>query len=261
MGDLSLSISEVHSICTEMLCDITSMCEKEGISYYMIYGSLLGTIRHNGPIPWDPDVDIYVPENEIPTFVDAVKRNYMDRYWVDYRDSEPKKPFPRIGLKGYDTEVLHIDVFRMSGFPESLLKRKIAENLGRLLWILWKAKNINPRKYYRKKKMVIAAYVFKGLAFPVKSKTIISWIDSLCKRYELFSTDFAGRVMGRGAIYKAEYFKEYIMKPYAGFMVRVPKGYDNLLKDMYGDYMKFPPYEKRVDAMNKKYIIKGIEDS
>ena len=261
MEEMHLNIEELHGYCINMLNDITQMCEKEGIPYYVIYGTLLGTIRHKGPIPWDPDVDLYVPNNEINRFVRAVEANYGNRYWVDFRKKGlTKKPFPRVGIIGYETELLHLDVFRMSGLPNNPVSQILLTKIGRLLWVLWKAKTIDPKKYYVSKKKVLGTYFFRIIALPFSVNNIIRLIDKLCNKYEVFSTDFVGRVMGQGAIYKKIYFTEYETRQFSDFVVRTPKHPEKLLKRMYGDYMKVPPKEYQTKMMNRTFIIKELKN-
>ena len=45
----------------DMYKDIASLCDKHGLEYMMGGGTCLGTVRHNGYIPWDDDLDIMMP--------------------------------------------------------------------------------------------------------------------------------------------------------------------------------------------------------
>ena len=47
-----------------MLKDIDTFFEKQGITYCISGGTLLGKIRHNGFIPWDDDLDIVMPRKD-----------------------------------------------------------------------------------------------------------------------------------------------------------------------------------------------------
>lgn len=256
---MDLNLQQMQKYGTEMLKDITEMCEKRNISYCAIYGTLLGTVRHNGPIPWDCDVDIYVPENQLKTFLNAVKEEYCEKYWIDYRDETTiPRAFPRIGLKGYETEILHIDVFRMSGLPNGKLMQKVLTFCGRSLFVVWKAKTLDLKFYYPDLKRRIYATVIKTVTFPFSVNLILKKIDRLCSKYEVMSTDFVGRMMGRRAIYPTECFADTILHPYADFMIRIPKGYDKLLTQMYGDYMEYPPKEEQDKYFSMTYHVREL---
>ena len=259
MSDLYLSMEEMHNYCRDMLKSIVDVCENENIRYYAIYGTLLGAIRHNGFIPWDSDVDLYVPENEINKFIHAIETKLGEKYWVDYRqDGIIPKPFPRVGLKGYDTGTLHIDIFRMSGLPDKKFKNRMLTKLGRSLYVLWKAKVINPMTYYHDVKKRIGAYLAKIIAIPFSVEQIINLIDYLCSKYEVFSTRYVGRVMGKGAIYEKKHFENFDMHDFENFQVRIPQNAVVLLSKMYGNYLQYPPKEYQDIMINKTFVIKKL---
>ena len=45
----------------EILDYISDLCEKNGLRYWLCAGTLLGAYRHGGFIPWDDDLDIEMP--------------------------------------------------------------------------------------------------------------------------------------------------------------------------------------------------------
>ena len=55
-------LKKLHDIELEMLCDFLKVVKEQNISYTMSGGSVLGTIRHGGFIPWDDDIDINMPD-------------------------------------------------------------------------------------------------------------------------------------------------------------------------------------------------------
>ena len=51
-------LNELKAIELSVLKKVHQYCEENDIWYVLAYGTLLGTIRHNGFIPWDDDIDI-----------------------------------------------------------------------------------------------------------------------------------------------------------------------------------------------------------
>lgn len=59
----------VQEIATEILFDIVDVCEKNNIEYFMLYGTLIGAVRHQGMIPWDDDIDIGMTRENYEKFL------------------------------------------------------------------------------------------------------------------------------------------------------------------------------------------------
>lgn len=53
----------------QLLREIDAICKKHHLRYVMAGGSLIGVVRHEGFVPWDDDVDIYMPKNDWDAFV------------------------------------------------------------------------------------------------------------------------------------------------------------------------------------------------
>ena len=50
--------------CYQILFDIHTICERHNLKYWLVEGSLLGSVRHGGIIPWDNDIDIGMFESD-----------------------------------------------------------------------------------------------------------------------------------------------------------------------------------------------------
>ena len=59
-----LTLPEIKEIELEILETFHNFCKENNIRYFISHGTLLGTIRYKGFIPWDDDVDVLVPRED-----------------------------------------------------------------------------------------------------------------------------------------------------------------------------------------------------
>lgn len=261
MSTVSYTISELQEIGTTMLRHVAAICEEKGINYSLFFGSMLGAVRHHGPIPWDYDIDIIVHENDMERFIVAMENELPKEYWIDFRSKyDTPKCFARIGLKGFDTYSLHIDVYRMVGFPDSLEKSKRIVKLGRLFLELRLVKDVN-LDYYSGEKLK-KLKIYRKVLIPISTRMIVSRFDALCKKYPYESANKVGLNVCKGGIkyiYDKSIIDDTILVDYTDFKVRIPREYDRILRGFYGDYMKYPPKEKTDAAINRDYVLHKLE--
>lgn len=68
-----ITVHDVQMVLLEMLKDIDKICQKHDIPYFLVGGSCLGAVRHEGFIPWDDDADIGMLYEDYLRFLDVVK--------------------------------------------------------------------------------------------------------------------------------------------------------------------------------------------
>ena len=56
------------------------ICDKNNLHYYLMYGTLLGAVRHKGFIPWDDDIDVCMPPEDYQQFLRIFKND--DRFFL-----------------------------------------------------------------------------------------------------------------------------------------------------------------------------------
>ena len=62
--------------------DFMAICDIAGLKWYLAYGSAIGAVRHNGFIPWDDDIDVYMPREDYERFlsmkgkISEIRRGY-----------------------------------------------------------------------------------------------------------------------------------------------------------------------------------------
>lgn len=66
---------KLWAISLDLLIKFDEVCRKQNLQYYMIGGSLLGIIRHQGFIPWDDDIDVCMLREDYARFTEIQKSN------------------------------------------------------------------------------------------------------------------------------------------------------------------------------------------
>ena len=112
-----LTLDEIHE---ELLCqlrDIKAICDRHGIEYNLMCGTLLGAVRHKGFIPWDDDVDLLMTREEFTKFRQIYPKECDSRFELTYLDTWT----PRAGLYFESTGLILMTVFE--GLMEILSPR------------------------------------------------------------------------------------------------------------------------------------------
>lgn len=259
-------LDKLKKILVGMLKDIHELCEQAHLSYMLCGGTLLGAIRHKGFIPWDDDVDIMMPRKDYDLLAQNIKDTYGDKYFVTEfgKDGCPFRMM-KIMLNGTEyREILRqnhpyfcgifVDVFPIDNIPEKHKFRAKMFNFYTKAFfaiqdykfpselILEKCKEHKElKKYYYKRRRVGAI-----CNFLIGQKTVENKIKKLSEYGP--ETSLQGLPLGiyyDTEVFKAGTFDERIFADFCGERFYIPGNYDEYLKNLYGDYMKLPPEDKR----------------
>ena len=77
----------------EIMAYIDEFCRNNEITYYLMGGSALGAMRHGGFIPWDDDLDIFMPYKDYMKFIQLCETKLdEDRFYLQKEDT-PENPY------------------------------------------------------------------------------------------------------------------------------------------------------------------------
>lgn len=255
----------LHQVDINIVKEVVTICEKYGLKYYMLGGTMLGAIRHKGFIPWDDDIDLGIPRKDYEEFLRIAPKELSSHLKVvNYRtdpeyhyyitrilDTETKVEEERISNDSRYTNA-SIDIFPIDGTPNNSLLRKIyffRVLYHRALMSLCYKDSID-RKRTRGKAERILLWIMERLPIekmttPRKQKDII---DKLLRKQKLDGAEYIGNIMGAyrtKEIVPSEFYGKGKMYPFEDIELCGMELADEYLKWTYGDYMKLPPENKR----------------
>jgi len=260
----TLSLPEIKQIQLSILKKVAAFCEKKEITYFLCGGTLLGAIRHQGYIPWDDDIDIMLPRPDYDRFLSEFK----DENLILHHHKNTKNyrlPFIKLGDKRTSLEEkyefkkvkrgINIDIFPIDGFPKE--QKEVLAHLKDL--------RINRRLILQKifvfseslewhKRIVLSIF-----RFLIPGKRMITSLHQKAQKHAFSSSPQAGiAIWGYGIkeVCPRETFTKSIEVQFEGHSFKAPKDYDVYLSNVYGDYMKLPPKEKRISHHHFKATLK-----
>lgn len=236
------------------------ICEANGIVYVLAYGSLLGAVRDNGIIPWDYDVDVVVPYYQREK-LNAVLREQLPKefYYVGIEtNSKCPRDITRVTPVGYDSDILHVDVFYLAAAPADQEDRdKLTQRLRQLQIIrhdkyrdLWKESHGRPKLFLR--------YLWKKIkTLPITNTKLKAEHDSLCGSFEINNNPY---LVPTGFLAQSDLFDKSIFTNTEIFKTsfgdfRVPTEYKTILEAKYGDWERIPSLESRLSEIKKHYCL------
>ena len=244
----------------EVLAEIDRICTKYDIMYFAYGGTLLGTVRHKGFIPWDDDIDIAMKREDYRRFAEIVEQE-LPKGWVfrsiysnnidgwdvtfsgvinsDYISTAPEHLAKNHGCP----YVVGVDIFPLDYLApgeEAEVVYLLLQYIVAVEWVIKKGKEEEAAEFI----MGIEEMCRVRLK---RDDTILSQLielrDTVMGLYkeeeaeELISVSFK---QDKESVprYKKEWFQEIIRMPFESIEVPVPKCYDEILRVSFGeDYM------------------------
>ena len=246
---------KIWAIELDLLMQLDKVCKENGLKYCVGAGTLLGTIRHHGFIPWDDDVDVYMlrPDyNKLMKLVD----HFHEPYFLQNIFTEKKqiKAFARLRnsrttgatLREVNFDIckgIFIDIFPLDGVVEKKRVNDLQQKLNNITMYFYRIYNYANKRAADESdvKRIIKLMIKSIMRFP---HFIYNCYEKNLSRYSVTGTQIWGN---RTLVFNCpksrrplEDYTDLITMPFEFINVPVSRNYDEMLRQQYGDYMKLP---------------------
>lgn len=259
-------LRKVQLIQLDMLIEFDRICKANNLKYQLFAGSLLGAIRHNGFIPWDDDVDVAMLRSDYEKFLDICNDYLSPDYFLQTYETDPNyhRQFARLRKnntkylqQGYkDLDIHHgifIDIFPMDNVKPFSFVGRIHLWLCHFL-VYGVTYSMNKSRCYSAKNPLIK-YIRLLLHYFTKlfpKRFLFKLADSILCMFNNQETGYVGCLTDSDSIekyynfiVKKDTFYDLIEWEFEGHKFPIPREYDYVLTNNYGDYMTPPPPEKQ----------------
>ena len=251
----TIEVSEMKQLMLDIMSSIDDYCHKKGLRYSLAYGSLLGAIRHHGYIPWDDDIDIWMPRPDYQKFMKEFDHPYYKACCAEFTPG-----WDHFIAKVCDDRTIideghgdrcgvYVDVFPIDGWPED--EGEIRKHYAKVMRYLRLWSSLH---YTQHMDMRCANGVLKNIKI-IASKALGLFLNStfflkkLLDTKTLYPYEASSKVgsltCGDWAVPRF-YFDNSIEYQFEDRSFFISEDYDALLRVVYGNYMQLPPEEERV---------------
>lgn len=279
-----LTLRDQQYLGLDILKEVHEFCQENKLCYSLYGGTLLGAVRHKGFIPWDDDIDIIMPREDYElfckTFISRSGNNILQCYQKDksfgiayaHVTNISKTickplvfPFSKSQKGG-----VWIDIFPADGFPEN-------KELGEIFYkenteLYWAAQNdryalrefrFNFKDFFNistiKQNLYYNYILFLQKIRRNLTKQTNRNLNKLIEKNKTFKfsestywSSLSCTVSPPGLVTTFS-LKKNILVEFEGNLFYAMENYDEYLKNAFGNYMEYPPIEKRVPQMKNNY--------
>lgn len=251
---------ELKPMLLKMLAWFHGLCQAHGLRYYILGGTMLGAVRHQGFIPWDDDIDVGMPREDYTRLALLFRQQPHDYYRLETPHSEAKDffyPFSKL----YDTRTtlventryktrrgIYLDIFPLDGAGDT--EQEARNHFAAVKWrrrlLLALTTGIRRERSFWKNLSIRVLRLVPNRW--IDQKNLLHTIDSISASRPFDGCRWVGNMMG--AWMERELMPREVLgdpTPYAfeGLIVLGPQDAEGYLTSLYGNWRDLPPVEQR----------------
>lgn len=243
---IKLTTKQSKKIGLDILVAFDKFCKEHNLKYYLVYGTLLGAVRHHGYIPWDDDVDVAMFREDYEKLNKLINKKISvreDLAWFSSRLGNWNEPL--LKLVNLNTECYErggssvgvwIDVFVLDNYD-----KKIHDTND-----FWRKVHIAKcTHYFDLSKKGIGKLIFKCLFFWKSLVRIAQEMDDRIKNIS-YTGKFSVLQWPDKDVNDISVYEPAAELSFEGHQFCVPGKYTDYLLNQYGStYMELPPEKDR----------------
>lgn len=250
-------VKELRKVQVEILSEIHKICVDNDIKYYLCGGTLLGAVRHKGFIPWDDDIDIAMPRKDYKRFFQICSNGGLGKdYFLQntYTEKEYHLPFCKIRKnntlfdeRGVRNLSIHKGIF-VDIFPLDYSNKKDGFCIRFRDTIVKNLVHVVSMRQLKANPVSNLNNILYIITKPLSVHQILKLSDfvSSVKKKGKYYVDFASYLDYTKETVPVKYYDRILLE-FENKEFYAPREYNFILEKLYGDYMKLPPEEERVN--------------
>lgn len=252
------------------------LCDDHRIKYFACGGTAIGAVRHNGFIPWDDDIDVYMLREDYDRFL-ALKEKLTDTEYeiIDPSNTSYYLPFAKYSHKHstlweYEENTfilgVYIDIFPLDycdGYTPTLISEG---NKVKQVWDNYK-RGLRTLTKERMKRMLqgnwieLKGFITEMIYYRLKKDSFRRQFNQLINQLKLISRQdgqycycYGPEVVSEHEVFQRSWFADTVAMPFENLMINMPIGYHEYMTSQYGNYMQLPPIEHQISHHPFYYI-------
>ncbi|MBP5236164.1 MAG: LicD family protein [Clostridia bacterium] len=259
---VSKETKELWNAELDVLQKFREVCEKHGLKWFAVGGTLLGAVRHKGFIPWDDDIDIGMLQEDYFKLCEIGPEEFKDPYFFQSHETDDLYSPWHVKIRRSDTTAatlaeirqmpesfnkgMYIDIFPIFRLPDDAAEReKLISKVSKLKHQISRVRKVLLPKKIRKREFDLLRRIRYRLTW-LKARTKDDYLKmcseflDLCnsvKSPTLEVNSMSFRAGNEKMTWPRKIFLDLVELPFEDIKIWCPSDYDTYLKIQYGDYM------------------------